>query len=107
MKSESLIGLAAVITALHVIGLSMLLGLRHVGYTLAATLSAPLIWGGVLFLKGGKRPGKQVAGVIIGLTVQQVAHQAWKAELPGFWWPLAQFAAVQFVIAYGLWRCVK
>jgi hypothetical protein len=33
-----------------------------------------------------------------------VAYQVWKAELPGFWRPLAQFEALQFLVAYGIER---
>jgi hypothetical protein len=104
MKSEELIRLAVVIAALHVAVLSIVFGLRHVGYILAATLSATFIWGVVFFLNERKRRAGFIAGVVVGLVVQQVAYQVWKAELPGFWWPLAQFGALQFLVAYGIGR---
>ena len=46
MRSDSPVRLVAVIAALHVAVLSVIFGLRHVGYMLAATLTAleaPLI----------------------------------------------------------------
>ena len=106
MKSESLFRLVTVVAALHVAVLSIVFGLRHIGYILAATLSATLIWGGVRFLNQRKRRAGFIAGAIVGLVVQQVAYQVWKAELPGFWSPLAQFVALQFLVAYGIGRTV-
>jgi hypothetical protein len=104
MKSESIFRLMAVIAALHVAVFSFFFELRHCGYILAATLSATLIWGVVFFLKEQMRRAGFIVGVVVGLAVQQVAYQAWKAELPGFWWPLAQFGALQFLVAYGIGR---
>ena len=104
MNREKLARLALVIAALVGTALSILLGARHVGYILAAVLSATLIWGVVPFLNGQKRRAGMIAGVIAGLVVQQVAYQVWKAEPPGFWWPLAQFGALQFLVAYGIGR---
>ena len=104
MKSESIFRLAAVIAALHVAVLSMVFGLRHMGYILAATLSATLIWGVVFSLNERKRRAGLIAGVVVGLVVQQVVYQVWRAELPGFWWPLAQFGALQFLVACGIER---
>jgi hypothetical protein len=104
MKNESLFRLMAVIAALHVAVLSVAFGLRHIGYVLATTLSATLIWGVVFFLIEQKRRAGIIGGVVAGLAVQQVAYQVWKGELPGFWWPLAQFAALQFLLAYGIGR---
>lgn len=106
MKNESLFRLMAIIAALHVAVLSAAFGLRHIGYVLAATLSATLIWGVVFFLDERKHRAGIIGGIVAGLAVQQVAYQVWKAELPGFWWPLAQFAALQFLLAYGIGRTV-
>lgn len=94
----------AVVVALHVTVLSIAFGLRHIGYILAATLSAPFVWGVVFFLKGQKRRAGLIAGVLVSLAIQQVAYQAWKTEFPGFWWPLAQFGALHVVVAYGIGR---
>jgi hypothetical protein len=102
MKSEKLLLLAVAIAALHVAGLSIVFGPRHIGYILAATFSATLIWGGVFCVSGQKRRAGVVAGVLLGLAIQQVAYHLWKAELAGFWWSLAQFGALQCLIAYGL-----
>lgn len=106
MKNENPFRLMAVIAALHVAVLSVAFGLRHIGYVLAATLSATLIWGVVFFLSKRKSRAGIIGGVVAGLAVQQVAYQVWKAELPGFWWPLAQFVALQFLLAYGIGRTV-
>jgi hypothetical protein len=106
MKSESLFRLMAVIAALHVAVFSYFFGLRNSGYILAATLSATLIWAMVFLLSERKRRRSAIVGVVVGLIFQQVAYQAWKTELPGFWWSLAQFGALQFLIAYGIGRTV-
>jgi hypothetical protein len=106
MKNAGLIRLMAVIAALHVAVLSAVFGLRHIGYVLVATLSATLIWGVVFFLNKRQCRARIIGGVVVVLAVQQVAYQVWKAELPGFWWPLAQFAALQFLVAYGIGRTV-
>jgi len=102
MNSPSLFRLLACIAALHVAALSFAFGPRHIGYILAATLSATLIWGVVFLLNRRKRRAGIIAGVVVGLAVQQVAYQVWKAELPGFWWPLAQFGTLQFLVACGI-----
>jgi len=104
MKGERIAGLGSVIAALHVAVLSVVFGPRHVGYILVAALSATLIWGVVFFLNERKRRAGFIVGVVVGLGVQVVAYQILKAELPGFWWPLAQFGALQFLVAYGIGR---
>jgi hypothetical protein len=104
MKREKLVRLAAVIVALLVTVLSIAFGLRHFGYIIATALSGALIWGVLFFLDERKRRAGLIAGVLVAAVVQQVAYQACKAELPGFWWSLAQFAAVQFLVAYGIGR---
>ena len=45
MDVKNVIRLAAVVAALHVAVLSVLFGLRQIGYIMAASLSATLIWG--------------------------------------------------------------
>jgi hypothetical protein len=104
MKNQKLIRVAEVIVALLVTVLSIAFGLRHFGYIIAATLSGALIWGVVFFLNERKRRAGLIAGVLVALVVQQVAYHAWRAELPGFWWPLALFGALQFLVAYGIGR---
>ena len=104
MKRGNLFSLVGVVAALHVAVLSYVFGLRHPGYILTATLSATLTWGGVFALSGQKRRTWVIAGVILGLTVQQVVYQAWKTDLPGFWWPLAPFGALHFLAAYVIGR---
>ncbi len=102
MKRHSLLPLTVVIAALHVAVLSVVFGLRHMGYLLATALSATVIWGVVFLLNERKRRAGILAGIIVALAVQQLAYQVWKAELPGFWWPLAQFGALQFLVASGI-----
>ena len=63
-----------------------------------------MIWGGVFVLNERKRQAGVVAGIVAGLAVQQVAYQVWKGQLGGFWWPLAQFGALQSLVAWGIWR---
>ena len=106
MKSESLFRLMAVIAALHVAVFSFFFGLRHRGYILTATLSATLIWAVVFLLSERKRRRSAIVGMVVGLIFQQVAYQVWKTELPGCWWSLAQFGALQFLIAYGIRKIV-
>ncbi len=107
MKSESLFRYVAIISALHVVVLSFVMGLRHVAYALAGTLTATLVWGVVFSLEKQKRRAGVVVGAVVGLAVQQVAYHVWKSELPGFWWPLAQFAAVQTLLGYGIGKCAR
>jgi hypothetical protein len=104
MKSNNLFRLVAMITTLHVVVLSFVFGSRHLGYILVAALSAALTLGVVFFLDEQKRRAGFITGVVIGLVIQLAAYQIWKGELPGFWWPLAQFWAFQFLIAYGIGR---
>ena len=84
--------------------LSYAFGPRHSGYIFGACLSAVAVWGVVFLWNEQRRRRAMIVGVVLGLIVQQVIYQVWKAELPGFWWPLAQFAALQFLIAFGLGR---
>ena len=104
MKNQSLFRLTAVIATLHVAVFSFFFGLRHSGYILTATLSATLIWAVVFFLSQRKRRWGIIIGVVAGLIVHHVAYQFWESELPGFWWPLAQFEALQFLVACGIGR---
>jgi len=102
MRGSRIAGIVAVIAALHVAVLSFVFGPRHIGYMLVASLSAALTWGVVFFLNERKRRAGFISGMILGLVVQVVAYRILKAELPGFWWPLAQFGALQFLVAYGI-----
>jgi hypothetical protein len=107
MKNKNLFGLVAIIVAPHMVLLSMLFGPRHIGYIVTATLSATLIWGVVLLLDGRKHRAGVIAGLVVVLAVQQAAYQVWKAKLPGCWWPLGQFGALQFLIAVGISQAAK
>jgi hypothetical protein len=104
MKSDLIADIVPAIAALHVTVLSVVFGLRHVGYLLTATLSATVLWGVVFFLSGRERGAGILAGAALAVVVQQAAYQVWKTQLPGFWRPLAQFAALQLLVAYGVSR---
>jgi hypothetical protein len=104
MRGSCVTGIVLLVAAAHVAVVSILFGPRHAGYLMSATLSATLIWGGVFVLNERKRPAGAVAGVVVGLAVQQVVYQVWKGQLGGFWLPLAQFGALQSLVAWGIWR---
>lgn len=106
MKCDWMASLVAAVAALHVALLSLFFGLRHQSYMLTATFSATLIWGGVFYLSERRRGPGILVGVVLGAVVQQVAYEVWRAQLPGFWWPAAQFAALQVLIAFGISRTV-
>ena len=84
MRGSRVTGIVLLVAALHVAVVSMVFGPRHAGYMMSATLSATLIWGGVFVLSERKRRCGAVAGVVVGLAVQQVAYQIWKAAARGF-----------------------
>ena len=100
-------GIVVLVATLHVAVLSMVFGPRHVGYMVSAALSASWIWGAVFLLRERKGLAGLVAAVAVALAVQQVAYRVWKAELPGFWWPLAQFAALQFLVGFLASRALR
>ncbi len=104
MRGNRVARIVLLVAAVHVAVLSVVLGPRHVGYLVSATLSATLIWGGVFVLDKRRRQAGVVAGIIAGLVVQQVAYQVWKGQLGGFLWPLAQFGSLQGLVACGVWR---
>jgi hypothetical protein len=104
MRGSCVTEIVLLVAALHVAVASLVLGPRHAGYLMSAALSATLIWGGVFVLHERKRSAGAVAGVVVGLAVQQVAYQVWRSELGGFWWPLGQFWALQCLVAWSIWR---
>jgi hypothetical protein len=107
MSGSRIGGIVALVAALHVAVLSLVFGPRHAGYMLTAMLSTTLIWGVAYVLSERRRGALLMAGIVVGLAVQQAAHQVWKVQLPGFWWPLAQFGALQFLLALGIRRTTK
>ena len=58
-------------------------------------------------MPAGKRGVGLIAGAGLSLAVQQAAYQVWKAELGGFWWPLAQFFAVQLLVGVWVERAIR
>jgi len=71
-----------------------------VGNVLAANIANhTFIVGVVCFLKERYHCEDFIAGIVVGSGVQQVAYQVWKADLPGFWSPLAQFGSLSYLIS--------
>ena len=106
LRRERLLSLAAIIAALHVAGLSLVLGPTCIPYLAAAYLTAVVVWGGVS-ISAKKRPMAVIMGAGLTVAVQQAAHQAWKAELGESWWPVAQFFALQLLIGAGVRRAIS
>jgi hypothetical protein len=92
--------LVAIIASLHVALVSCAFGARCIPYIAAAYLSAVVIWGGVSMSRWDGPVGV-IVGVVLSFAIQQTAYHAWKEELGGFWWPLAQFFAMQVLIGGG------
>jgi hypothetical protein len=107
MNRENLGRLITIIGSLHLALFAFAFGSRHGGYILAAIMSGALTWGLYVLLDARNILGGAIISVVLGLIAQQVAYQYWKVELPGFWWPLAQFGALQFLIAYGISQAVQ
>jgi hypothetical protein len=97
----------AVVATLHLMALSFAFGPRSAAYVLAAYLSAVTVWGSVFLMSQQRRHAEWVVGSLAIVIIQQIAYRVWKAELPGFWWPLVQFGTVQFVIAVGISGAAK
>ena len=95
-----------VVAALHGFVLSVVLGPRCVAYLAAAYLCAVTVWGTV-GMSGQRGRAGFVVGLGVSVAVQQASYQAWRAELAGFWWPVAQFFAVQWVIGLGTQRLIR
>ena len=100
MKRKHPVDIIAAILALHFAGLSVVFGFRHLGYILAATGTATIVWGAVFFVSKRWRRSGMFTGVALGLASQQITFHVWQSELPGFWWSLAQFVALQYLIAF-------
>ena len=81
------------------------MGPKCLAYLMAAYLGGVVIWGSLL-MSERKRRVRLLVGVGLSLVVQQAAYLIWKGELAGFWWPLAQFFAVQLLIGVGVERAV-
>lgn len=96
----------AVVVALHLAALSFVFGPRHIAYILAAYLSALAVWGVVFLISDQKRSASWIVGSLAIVIVQQIAYHTMKSGLPGVWWPLAQFFALQFLIGIGVERTI-
>ena len=107
IRNERLVRLVAMIAALHLAALSFALGPRCIAYIVAAYLSAVVVWGIVFLTSKQRRQAGWVVGLVVIVIIQQIAYQVWKAELSGFWWPLAQFGALQVLIAITISQAMK
>jgi len=104
-RREGLLGLVAIIAGLHVTVFSVVLGPRCVPYLAAAYLTAVAVWGSISVSGWMGRAGV-IVGVGLSLAIQQTAYHAWKTELGGVWWPLAQYFALQLLIGGGVRRAI-
>lgn len=99
--------MAVVVSALHVVVLSILFGSAHRTYLLVSVTSGIAIWTTVPLIFAHRRWVGIGAGVVLAIIIQQLAFRAWRAELAGFWWSLAQFAALQLLIGLGMGKAVR
>jgi uncharacterized membrane protein AbrB (regulator of aidB expression) len=106
MDTKSLLRILAVVMGMHLAALSFVFGPRSITYVLAAYLSSVVVWGIVLLVSRQKQPAGWIVGSLVIVIIQQVAYHTMKSGLPGFWWPLAQFFAVQFLIGIGVNRVI-
>jgi hypothetical protein len=96
-----------VVAALHLAVVSFAFGPRCIAYIVAAYLSAVAVWGAVFLLSEQRHQVVWGVGLLVVVIIQQIAYRVWKAELPGFWWPLGQFGALHFPIAVGISEAAK
>jgi hypothetical protein len=105
-RSERLWRLVAVIAGLHLFAVSIALGPRCIAYIVAAYLSAVAVWDVVSLARKERRRVGWVAGLLVIVVIQQMAYHRMKSALPGVWWPLVQFFAVQLLIGIGVARMI-
>jgi hypothetical protein len=94
--------IASVVVAIHLIVLGFFFFRPPVNYFGVACLSTVIVWSAVFSLSKGKNWPAIIAGALFQLLVQQVAYHAWLSDQAGVWWPLAQFFALQYVVALRL-----
>ncbi len=92
------------IFAAHLLLLSLVIGLRHPTFFLTASSSATIIWGGLFFWRGPHCRYSMFIGAVLALGFEQAACHWWFPDLPSLWWPLAQYACVQYLTAFTLHR---
>ena len=104
MKAQGFTTIAAVVVALHVVALGFVFGPVTWQYLLVAVGSGVLIWGVGSALRSRRRWAGLFVGMVVAVAVQQIAFRWWRAQFAGAWLPLAQFAALHFLIGLGLDR---
>lgn len=91
----------SVVVALHLIVLGFVFFKPPLNYFAVMCLSTILVWAAVFTFK--RRPrAAMIVGVLLQITIQQVAYHAWLSSQTSIWWPLAQFLALQYVVALRL-----
>lgn len=106
MKLTGFAFITAIVTALHVAALSVVFGHWHGRYLLAAGASGVVLWGVGPALVPFRRRTGLLLGSALAIAVQQAVFWMWRAKLGGVFWPLAQFAAIHFMLglAFARWR---
>lgn len=100
-------GRVAFVVAVHITGLSLIAGFRHSAYLMVEVLSGAFLWSCVLLIRQDHRRIAYVVGALLSLAIQQTTYHLWKADMPGFWGALIQFANVQYLIGYAIARTVS
>ncbi len=96
-----IVNILSVVVALLVIVLGFVIFKPPLNYFVVSCLSTIMVWAAVFSLK--RRPRAAIiVGVLLQITIQQVAYHAWLAPQTSLWWPLAQFLALQYVVALRL-----
>ena len=93
--------IVSVILALHVIVLGFFFYKPPAYYFLIICLSTVIVWSVVFSFSSGKRRAGIIAGLLLQVAIQQAAFHTWASD-QNVWWPLAQFLALQYVMALRL-----
>ena len=91
----------SVVVALHLIVLGFVFFKPPLNYFAVMCLSTIMVWSTVFSFR--RRPRAAIiAGGLLQIIIQQVAYHAWLSAQTSIWWPLAQFLALQYVVALRL-----
>jgi len=99
MKGPKIVKLVSLVATLHVFALSLFFSKPPGKYFFVTCIGTIVVWGWVFSLRAQKRKVGIIAGVVVALVIQQFAFHVWRAEIPGVWWPLLQFASLQCLVA--------
>ena len=91
--------IASVVVAAHLIALAFFFFKPPVNYFVANCLSTVIVWPAAFAFSKRKKWAGIIAASLLQLAIQQVAYHAWVSVQAAVWWPLAQFIALQYVIA--------